>query len=220
MIYILYMSFDTDTPDDRYPGLLEVMPAVVRNNIARSKRWQNRQAILYGRLLLTAGLKLFDSSFSCEGLSNMEFSEHGRPYLEGRPDFNISHSGGCVVCAVSDTGKVGIDVERIREIKTADFYRYMPEACLAANDNPAERLALFYDCWTMKESAVKADGRGISIGLGSVRLEGGRATVNGSIWFLKDIFVADGYKCHLASPLEHPEIRTIAVTSETIGTLL
>ena len=47
------------------------------------------------------------------------YGEHGKPSLSHRPSppfFNLSHSGGLAVAAITRCGEVGVDVEEIRPI--------------------------------------------------------------------------------------------------------
>jgi phosphopantetheinyl transferase len=53
----------------------------------------------------------------------LEIGEHGKPRLAGGagPRFNLSHSEGLALVAVAER-EVGVDVERIRPKRPADFY--------------------------------------------------------------------------------------------------
>ena len=54
-------------------------------------------------------------NISAEGIV-FDRTETGKPYAKGLPvEFNISHSGDMVVCAVDDK-PVGIDIEEVRPI--------------------------------------------------------------------------------------------------------
>ena len=85
-------------------------------------------------------------------------NENGRPYFEGSElDFSISHSRGIVAVAISDTCKVGIDVEaadmsseRVR--KLADRYLSPSEASSLSSTEDFLRL------WTQREAYVKQSG--------------------------------------------------------------
>jgi 4'-phosphopantetheinyl transferase len=89
----------------------------------------------------------------------------GKPYLEGQigMHFNLSHAGDWIVCAV-DTSSIGIDVEQIQSIDmaiAAHYFSTAEHATLMAI--PLEnRLSCFYDLWTLKESYIKAIGKGLS----------------------------------------------------------
>lgn len=89
-----------------------------------------------------------------ESLPGVERSERGKPFFPQTPGhwFSLSHSGGVVLCALSDSGEVGVDVELIRP-RRARFPRYvLSEAELAVYDGS---WGDFYRIWTLKESWCK-----------------------------------------------------------------
>lgn len=97
---------------------------------------------------------------------------HGKPFLEHPPTplrFNLSHSGGIVLCAVAWEREVGVDVERIKpDIDHAALARrfFSPlENEQLASLPPALRPAVFFATWTRKEALVKAWGVGLSLPL-------------------------------------------------------
>ena len=87
---------------------------------------------------------------------------NGKP-TEEEVEFNFSHSGNVVLCAVSD-GPVGADVEKVREVNldvakkfTKDEYESIINA-----QNPEDK---FFETWVKKESFLKMLGKGIKGGL-------------------------------------------------------
>jgi len=95
---------------------------------------------------------------------------HGKPALPGTGlEFNLSHSGGCAVLAVTRGRRVGVDVERIQtERATPSLARrfFAPaEAAAVATAAPADRAITFFRCWTRKEAYVKARGEGLALPL-------------------------------------------------------
>ena len=105
---------------------------------------------------------------------SLQFAEgdHGKPELVGAPltlQFNLSHSGEWLACAVSAGTPVGVDVEQCRperaSLKVARRFFREEEADIlesSSGDAVAER---FYDYWTLKEAAVKARGGALAPGL-------------------------------------------------------
>jgi 4'-phosphopantetheinyl transferase len=92
----------------------------------------------------------------------------GKPHanLERQIHFNVSHSKSWVVCAV-DRGPIGIDVEYMREFDpdvAKRFFHPHEYAALAALPEK-RRNDRFYELWTIKESYVKALGKGLSLPL-------------------------------------------------------
>jgi len=90
----------------------------------------------------------------------------GRPrlLLDGAPDFNLSHSDEWALIAVTARGRVGVDVERVRDdFDHLELARriYQPEEAArvrAASSSPAE----YFRLWTAKEAYVKASGAGLA----------------------------------------------------------
>ena len=110
--------------------------------------------------------------------SRLEFviGEHGKP-LAGRqwPDpevsFNLSHSDGQILIAISVGRAVGIDIEQTG--RALDWDRlarryFSPRECRDLGELPAKRReAGFFACWSRKEALIKAHGGGISLELAS-----------------------------------------------------
>ncbi len=101
--------------------------------------------------------------------------EHGKPEispgLAPALRFNLSHTDRFVVCAVTRTLDIGIDIENTQRknqvLDIADhFFSKQEVSDLFAL--PKERQSdRFFDYWTLKEAYMKASGEGISLGLGN-----------------------------------------------------
>lgn len=93
-------------------------------------------------------------------------NENGKPYLTAVPavHFSLSHSAAWAVCAVSDH-PVGVDIQQCRSFKPniADRFFHPDEVRYLSSLSPAERENAFYTLWALKESYVKADGRGLRL---------------------------------------------------------
>ncbi|WP_373000468.1 4'-phosphopantetheinyl transferase family protein [Lutispora sp.] len=111
------------------------------------------------------------------GIDNCEIqfstNEYGKPFVKGFPDFyfNISHSGEWVVCAVDDK-PIGIDIEQIQHVDLSLADRFFSrQEVLDIHSKPIdEQHSYFYDIWTLKESYIKAWGKGLSVPLDSFSL--------------------------------------------------
>jgi 4'-phosphopantetheinyl transferase len=111
-------------------------------------------------------------------------NRHGRPDIggpRGAPPlrFNLSHTGGLVVCAVAMRRAVGVDVEdRSRPLRCMSvaerFFSSVEVDALHALPE-AERHSAFFTFWTLKEAYIKARGLGLSMPLEkfSFALDGG-----------------------------------------------
>lgn len=88
----------------------------------------------------------------------------GKPGLKNHPNtyFNISHSINCIVCAISDRSPIGIDVEKVRP-----FNEYVAKKVCSTEEkrriySKEDSQKEFFRYWTLKESYIKAIGKGIS----------------------------------------------------------
>lgn len=104
-----------------------------------------------------------------------EKNKYGKPYIKKYTNFNfnISHSGDFVVCAI-DNRPIGIDIENVKPIKYEDiaksFFAIKEFDYIIKNDSDS-RLNKFYEMWTLKESYVKCCGQGLSIPLTSFSID-------------------------------------------------
>lgn len=85
-------------------------------------------------------------------------NENGKPMTNLPLHFNCSHSGDCVVCAVSER-EIGVDMERIRPVHSR-MERTLTEAERQWLHElpPGERDEGFLRLWTLKESWIKCRG--------------------------------------------------------------
>jgi 4'-phosphopantetheinyl transferase len=92
-------------------------------------------------------------------------TEYGKPYLRDYPDthYNISHTRGVIVCAVSDQS-VGVDIESVKpfnkRIVECFFTQNEQDYILTSKEDQDKRFA---EIWTKKEAYVKWLGKGIAI---------------------------------------------------------
>lgn len=168
----------------------------MREKIARYRRWQDRHAHLFGKLLLREALK------RCSGadtLSGLQYTSYGRPYLPGPVDFNLSHSGKYVVCAISGESNLGVDIEEVKPIQLADFANVLRLDEVAAIQSAPDALQSFYRLWTIKESVIKAEGRGLSIPLKDILVDHHSASLYDKVWYLHDLKIDGQYSTFLTT---------------------
>ena len=103
-----------------------------------------------GRILLDFVFrKYYGIELSCHEIKK---GIHGKPYIENFPlHFNLSHSCGKVVLAVSES-TVGVDIEAVRKIRREIGERYLG---ISTDDSEALIRA-----WTRRESYGKMIGEG------------------------------------------------------------
>jgi 4'-phosphopantetheinyl transferase len=99
-------------------------------------------------------------------------NEYGKPSIENIDpqvqalSFSLSHTRGCVACAITSNVPLGVDVERIDQSKhvqeVADRYFSEEEAAWLCKCSDDLRNIRFAELWTLKEAFLKAMGLGLS----------------------------------------------------------
>jgi len=106
---------------------------------------------------------------------NISYNPYGKPYIDNERyfNFNISHSESYVVIAISRY-KIGIDIEKNKKTDFAIAERFFTKneyQYIKSFTTEPDRINAFYMLWTLKESYVKALGKGLSIPLNSFEFE-------------------------------------------------
>lgn len=185
-ISVHYALNDRQWPGDIYQRYLALLPVPMQDRIRRFHRWQDAQASLIGKLLLLEAWKPYGLGKSSLGL--LKYTEFQRPYLPGHHDFNITHSGKLVACAISPASKVGIDIEVYSDIDLADFKKLWTRAEYCEIFDPASPKSVFFHYWARKEAVIKADGKGLSIPLQDIEIRDTIGMVyNRDTYYLKNL---------------------------------
>jgi 4'-phosphopantetheinyl transferase len=94
--------------------------------------------------------------------------EHGKPRLAAEPErlaFNLSHSGGLTLVAVTRGREVGVDVEREKPerdlVALAERALTPEDAAAVRGAGEDERARVFYGHWTRHEARLKCLGIGL-----------------------------------------------------------
>lgn len=118
---------------------------------ANEKRRETARRLLAFAAFQTWGL---------EELPAVAAGKKGKPFFPAFPQyrFNLSHSGDRVLCALSDEGEVGVDIEQVRP-RREGLPRYaLSDREFSAFDGSWED---FFRLWTLKEAYVKYQGGSI-----------------------------------------------------------
>lgn len=201
LIYIYYSYISEDNSENLFKNELPNFSSKYQNKIKKYKRWQDAQLSLLGRVLL---FKAIEEIYKCKpNRKEILETKFSKPYFKDSSiQFNISHSGEIVVCALCEENQIGIDIEMIIDIEIEDFKCQMTE-------NEWRRVILsdtvkesFFDYWTQKEAVIKTHGYGLSIPLQTFEILENKTTINEKIFFLKEVKIDEKYKCHIASDLD------------------
>ena len=153
---------------------------------------------------------------------------YGKPVLVGYDlQFNLSHSAGYLVVAVSNVAGVGVDLELIKcrqnldrvarrcfSVREYHFWCVLPES---------ERVDMFYRFWVAKEAFTKAVGRGLAVGLDECELvvpglDGfeNLPAAYGAVkaWQLRELHLQEGFAAALVMPTGEFSFRQLMFCSE------
>lgn len=127
--------------------------------------------------------------------------------------FNLSHSQGLALYAITQNQDIGIDLEHIR----TDFpWREIAARFFSPRENAAlqslpsnQQIQAFFSCWTRKEAYIKAVGKGLAIPLDQfdVSLIPGKPAAllytewnpqEAGLWYLQELVPAPNYVAALA----------------------
>ncbi|HMQ59802.1 MAG TPA: 4'-phosphopantetheinyl transferase superfamily protein [Flavilitoribacter sp.] len=179
--------------------LVEMIPPSHQQTVNRYLKWEDRQRSLFGKLLVRQIFQ--DLGVSDFSLQKVEYTAYQRPFFPGNIDFNLSHAGDLIVCAASPHTRLGIDVEQIKSVDLDSFSLVLTpnqQQTIQTADNP---LDAFFRLWTLKESVVKANGKGLSIPLNEVETDYRSVRIENEIWHLHELHCDEMHKGYLATAM-------------------
>lgn len=165
--------------------LLSKVSLEKQRRIANFRRKEDAYRSLLGELLVRLAI------IRHTPLANQEIvfasNLYGKPFLQNKPEFcfNLSHSGQWVVLICGwRSSFLGIDVEKITpmDMKLAERFFSRPEYDALLLLTGENQLDYFFHLWTLKESYMKALGKGLSIPLDSFSI----ARTAEGIWHCPD----------------------------------
>lgn len=146
-----------------------VLSADERQRAARLRFGRDRARFIVARGALRHILAIY--SAVAPPLLEFRYGPRGKPAVrnlsKGDPlSFNLSHSQGVALIAVTRGRDIGVDVERIRPVSAvgeiADRVFSRREAAKLHALPASQKQAAFFACWTRKEAYVKAVGEGLA----------------------------------------------------------
>lgn len=161
-----------DPPAETLARLCETLAPDERRRTERFYFPELRRRFAAGRGLLRAIL----AAYLHREPASLEFTYNAqaKPALagaaaKGEVRFNLSHSHGLVLYAVTRGREVGVDVEHLRPEFAGEQIAerfFSPNETAALRALPPElRTEAFFCCWTRKEAYIKARGLGLALAL-------------------------------------------------------
>lgn len=206
MVEIFAVNLNDALQESEFNTLIHYITKEKHERISRFRRYEDAQRALIGdiliRYLLCRKLKIKNKKLI------FNTNEFGKPFLSSHNDihFNVSHSGEWVVCCI-DNLPVGIDIEQIKPIdmSIAEKFFSKQEFTELMCKESIKRESYFYDLWTLKESYIKAVGKGLSIQLDSftICIEQKNITLcsanEPNNYYFKQYFIDNNYKMAVCS---------------------
>ena len=107
--------------------------------------------------------EILEQDYGIKKCPEILLEEFGKPYFKDQGlHFNISHSGEYLAIAISEQ-PVGVDIQKPKKIEEGMYRKVVQsrEEILIGEEREKDFLRL----WALKESFVKADGRGLRISM-------------------------------------------------------
>ena len=205
-----------DRPPAQVHTLLHTLSTDERARAERFHFRRDREHFIVARGLLRAILGRYLNREP--GRLQFRYSPYGKPALAQDSGgtglcFNVSHSHGLALYAVTRGREVGVDVEHIRPTPHLEqiaerFFSHREVSALLSLPQDLRAVAFFL-CWTRKEAYIKAKGEGLSLPLDRFDVSlipGEPAALLGTRgdpreayrWSLRELTPAPGYAAALA----------------------
>ena len=202
-VHVCIASLDCPQPDMKYFENILADDEIKRANRFHFRKDRERFVARRGllRMILSSYLGMPANeiifTYGCHGKPGLR-QQDGRPAIE----FNLAHSGGTAIYAITRDRRMGVDIEVIKhefplEIVAEHFFSMVEVAALRSLPQSMQRMA-FFKCWTRKEAFIKALGDGLSFPLSNfdVSLMPGQparllhvrgSSEEASRWYMEDI---------------------------------
>jgi 4'-phosphopantetheinyl transferase len=165
-VHLWYASLDQFETGPLLHTTLSADEQAERGSFLRERDWRR---YVVGRSLLRVILGRYLGI--APGEIRIAYDCHGKPSLEGprnvrRLRFNLSHSKGSALYAVTLDREIGVDLECVSVIpeigQIADRFFSKQERALIHALRGVRKYKAFFRIWTQREALLKAGGQGLS----------------------------------------------------------
>jgi len=178
-VHIWRASLDQPTADAQW--LAQALSADERSRAERFHFERDRLHFIVGRGVLRAILGQYLGIKPSQ--LHFRYSPHGKPSLDSKGfqnplglslRFNLAHSHGLALYAITREREIGVDIERVHPMAEADqiveqFFSAWERDVFRAL-SAYQKQEVFFNCWTRKEAYLKASGRGLDWPLDKVEV--------------------------------------------------
>ena len=197
MIHLLYTIMEDRTINYIWQNRLKEMPLDVQERVKRYHKVENKAQLVVGRLLLQTGM--YRQGYTDFDLKTISYNSYNRPIWKKEVAFSIAHSAEVVACAITKTGRIGLDIEKRKPIDFRNFKHILNEEDVRKIRTARDPNTAFFEIWTIKEAITKAMGQGLAIEVKPIDIQRGRVFFEGVEWFCKPVFLREEFSTHLVS---------------------
>ena len=205
MIEILHCDI-AEFSDNDFNELLSFCSEKEQESILKYRFQKDRLFKLLGRLMVQYKFEKNHIEF--------EHSKFGKPFVEGRSHFNISHSGAIAAVAFSEN-EIGFDIEIMEDGDKSDIISHFHSDEKEYLIN-ASSINDFYLVWTRKESFLKATGIGLQGGLNKYNCLQEVIKKENQSWHIFTNKLIDGYASAICKTNEIDSIDTKEITKKML----
>ena len=183
--------------------LLQLLPKSDQQRASQYYRWQDKQALLFGRALLQYYINQQSLPIDIQQDFCQEYLQ--KPQLASNEfQFNISHCQNWIVCAIATQQKIGIDIEDTQKSITLDDYAIVfsdHEINYLSSLPTSKQKNSFFNLWTRKEAAIKLLGLGFSADVKQLNCLRSPCQYQENNIAIKWIEINEDACCHIATHL-------------------
>ena len=220
MICHLYWTIVEELPAaEVWDCYREQLPESLAQRLKKYPTLMDRHQSLCGKLLLQRGINQLNGTSDTDYLKMLQYTSKGRPYLPGGSgsDFNLSHSGTIVVCALTKQGRLGVDVQQVVPIPCQLAQLFLSKQVWERISQTATNEQLVR-MWAKKEAVGKSTGDGLSLTFSSISLDQDRYSLaDQPVIYTKEIDIHPGYACFIAG---NRRIREVTINYVPVYELL
>lgn len=166
MSFNLYIAGIDEIPFKDFDCLAEIISEYRIKKAIKYKSENDKKLSILSSLLLDKALKAYGFN---EKDMQYSFNAYGKPYFANAEElhFSISHSGDYAMVVISDN-EIGCDIQQIKDVNLSIADRFFSPA----EGEYVESNEDFFRLWTLKESFIKAIGKGLALPLNSFSIKG------------------------------------------------
>lgn len=198
MIKVYFANTKLLHESEVFAKCFEAVHSMRQKKVLRYKLLQDKRRSLLAGVLLKLAL---EREGLCYEQLDFEIETYGKPVLKNIKDlyFSLSHAGDLALCCISDQ-IVGVDVEGISKsifkAENAKRMQVVAKKMLSEAEyvkfeqaDEEQKVQMFLNYWTRKESYSKALGEGLRMKFSDVETEN-MGNVFWSDWLEKEYFIS------------------------------